>query len=350
MGAFINGIGTISPQQSFGAVPFLAEPKKYDGNRVACLEPDYTGWIDARAMRRMSRIIRMGVAAAGLALKEAGLEKPDAIITGTAFGCLEDTGIFLHKIIDHKEEALNPTPFIQSTHNTIGSQVALLLQCYGYNQTYSHRAFSFENALEDALMLIEEKQQTVLAGGVDEVTNLSFEILNRFDLYKNSGSSNLELFRDRTKGCIQGEGAAYFLLSPQKNGSTYASIRDVATFYKTDNIARDTISFLKRNKLQPSDVQMLLVGKNGDYGNDGAYDVFAEQIFPSTSVGVFKHLCGEYQTANAFALWVAARILKEGKVPAIVFAKDAHHTDVKRILLYNRYRGNHHSLILLESC
>jgi len=350
MTAFINGIGTISPQNTFGDVSFLQDPKEYNSNRLACIEPEYTGWIDARAIRRMSRIIRMGVASAGLALKEAGLEKPDAIITGTAFGCLEDTGIFLAKIVDNKEEALNPTPFIQSTHNTIGSQVALLLQCYGYNQTYSHRAFSFEHALQDALMTIGEKQNNVLVGGVDEITNLSFDILDRFGMYKKNNTSNLKLFHDKSAGCIQGEGASYFLLAGKKTNSTYASVRDVATFYRPEDVYKNVSGFLAGQSLRTEDIQLILTGKNGDFPHDQGYQDFIQDVFSGASTGVYKHLSGEYQTSGAFALWVAARILKENKIPPVVLERDAGHKEIKRILLYNKYLGKHHSFILLESC
>ena len=62
-------------------------------------EPDYKAFIDPKALRRMSRIIRMGVAAARACLQEASLATPDAIVTGTGYGCLEDTGLFLTSML-----------------------------------------------------------------------------------------------------------------------------------------------------------------------------------------------------------------------------------------------------------
>src|SRR3954470_24014998 len=119
----------------------------------------------------------MGIASASLALQQAHVDVPDSIITGTGYGCLDDTGIFISKMIENKEEALNPTPFIQSTHNTIGSQVALLLQCQGYNQTYAHGAFSFESALLDAVMQANDfADKNILLGGIDEITDISHSI------------------------------------------------------------------------------------------------------------------------------------------------------------------------------
>jgi hypothetical protein len=350
---YINGIGNISPQLTFGDVPFLKALTEYTEERLSCIEPDYSGWIDARAIRRMSRIIRMGVASAALALKEAGIEKPEAIITGTALGCLEDTGIFLTKIIENKEQALNPTPFIQSTHNTIGSQVALLLQCFGYNQTYSHRAFSFENALLDGMMMINEKQNNVLVGGVEEVTNISFDILKRFELFKTKQASNLKLFESQSEKTIPGEGASYFLLSGVKGPSSYAIIDDMATLYKPQSeseINSWVENLLVRNSLSAKDVDLILLGKNGDIKIDAAYDAFASVNFPKASLAVYKHLCGEYETSSSFALWVAGKMLKKAKIPTAVFHRGNAELNPKRILIYNQYLGSHHSLILLQSC
>src|SRR6202012_5911409 len=130
----------------------------------------------------------------------AGVTQPDAIVTGTAYGCLEDTGLFLTSLIERKEEMLQPGAFIQSTHNTVGAQIALLLQCTRYNNTFVHRGFSFEHALLDGMMLIQEgDSRNVLVGGLDEITDASHAILSRFGLYKH--------------GRINGEGAAFFLLS-----------------------------------------------------------------------------------------------------------------------------------------
>ena len=352
MAIYINGIGTISPQLTFGEVPFLHSPKEGTGNRLTCIEPEYTGWIDPKAIRRMSRVIRIGVASAKLALKEAGLEMPDAIITGTAFGCLDDTGIFLTKMIENDEHALNPTPFIQSTHNTIGSQVALLLQCQGYNQTYSHRAFSFDHSLLDALMMLEEKSASILVGGVDEVTDHSFGIMNRFGLYKDEPVSGKLLYKSKTRGTIQGEGSSYFLLSDIKSNNAYAKIVNLAMLYKPADgieIQRWINEFLNKQSLQASNIDLILLGENGDTEKDLIYKEITTTIFSTTPTGNYKHLCGEYQTSNAFAVWVAAKILKDGIIPASIIEKPLE-AKPKRILIYNHHLSKHHSLILLESC
>ncbi|MEJ0079480.1 MAG: beta-ketoacyl synthase chain length factor [Puia sp.] len=140
----------------------------------------------------------MGVAASATCLRNAGVEMPAAILTATAYGCLEDSSTFLRKMIEFDEQTLSPTAFIQSTHNTVGAQIALLLKCHHYNNTIVHRAFSFENALTEATLLLEEGVSPVLVGAMDEITDDSHAILSRFGLYINDS------------GNIAGEGAAFF--------------------------------------------------------------------------------------------------------------------------------------------
>ncbi|HRN48037.1 MAG TPA: beta-ketoacyl synthase chain length factor [Niabella sp.] len=133
---YIRSASAVSPQASFNQM--LSTPAVYTGDKLNCIEPDYSKYIDPKLIRRMSRIIKMGVAAAMEALKDAELSMPDAIITGTAYGCLADTDAFLSRMVEFNEELLSPTSFIQSTHNTVGAQIALMLHCHHYNNTYVH--------------------------------------------------------------------------------------------------------------------------------------------------------------------------------------------------------------------
>ncbi|MGZ5135373.1 MAG: beta-ketoacyl synthase chain length factor [Flavitalea sp.] len=352
MKLYIRATGNVSPQNTYGHSGLTGELTEYGSNRLQSIEPDYSKLIDVKLIRRMSRIIKMGVASAVQCLHEAGIENPDAIITGTAYGCLEDTGVFLQKMVQNKEEMLTPTAFIQSTHNTIGAQIALLLKCNGYNNTFVHRGFSFESALLDAMMLLQDgTANNVLIGGVDEITDFSFEITSRFGLFKKNISSNLDLFKMGTKGTIAGEGAAFFLLNNEASPGDYATIDAVATFYKPvdhKETESNIESFLKEQELSIDQVDMVLCGRNGDFESDKVYDHLNETIFKKASVTHYKHLCGEYPTSTAFALWMAAGICKTGLLP-----QGLHQSlkkKLRRILIYNHYQKIHHSLMLVSAC
>jgi hypothetical protein len=297
----------------------------------------------------MSRIIKMGVAAGTIALREAGISVPDAIITGTSFGCLEDTGIFLSKMIENSENALNPTPFIQSTHNTIGSQIALLLQCQGYNQTYTQRGFSFEHALIDAMLELKDNpEQNILAGGIDEITSHSHSLQKRFGIFRESVSS-LNLIKQSGDGTLNGEGVVYLALSGKKSDNNNICLEAVSTFYNSRNLDTDVKGFIEATHLAYDDVDLVLMGKSGVEEWDKDLEVISSKMFPKASKGVFKHLCGEYPTASAFATWLAAMLLREQSMPEIVFEKNTRRP-LKNILIFNAYFEKYHSLILLRAC
>ncbi len=221
MAVYIKGIGMLSAQSSLEK-DWLQRLVPVDDKYFAIvIEPDYEKYLDVRQLRRMSRVLKAGVTAAFIALEEAKVNKPDFIITGTGLGCMEDTGQFLSGMISRDEQALNPTPFIQSTHNTIGSSIALALNCNGYNQTYVQGNLCFEHALEDAMMLMNEQPGFLngLVGAVDEQTDLSrsvFSSLNDLSI----ASCNIPF----------GEGMTFLSIAREKSDGANVSIEDVITF------------------------------------------------------------------------------------------------------------------------
>lgn len=351
---YIRATGNISPQKTFGHGPIDEAPVVYNGNRLTAIEPDYKDIIDPKLIRRMSRIIRMGVAAAMECLQEANVKMPDAIVTGTAYGCLEDTQSFLSKMVQFNEELLTPTAFIQSTHNTIGAQIGLMLQCNNYNNAFVHRGFSFESALLDGIMLIKENEAgNVLVGAIDEIINASHILLNRLGLYKQGKICNLDIYNTKTKGTIAGEGATFFLLAKEPSNTDYAKLDGLHTFYKPANVDKVELQvniFLQKHQVSISEIDLIITGKNGDAASDKIYDALSGSVFAGKQTINYKHLCGEYPTAAAFAVWLAAHIIKFTKLPAIISHQPALHKKIKKVLVYNHYLGIHHSLSLLSAC
>lgn len=351
MKIYIRAAAAISPQKTFEQEDFLGEPLEHTGNRLQTFEPDYAKSIDPKSLRRMSRVIKMGVTAALGCLQEAGEKDPGAIITGTAYGCLEDTENFLTQAIERNEEMPPPTPFIQSTHNTVGAQIALLLKCNNYNNTFAQGGASFENALLDAVLLLKEGEaNTVLAGSVDELTATSYNLLQRFGLFKQNEASNLGLYHVDSKGTIAGEGAAFFLLSNEYAKDAYAILEGMHTFYKpadTVTIEKEIASFLAAHAINTNDIDLVITGKNGDNREDPVYDALVGSGFNVKQLFPYKHLCGEYPTAISFALWMAVNILKRQTVPSVAGEYDK--KNIKRILIYNHYQNKHHSLVLLST-
>jgi 3-oxoacyl-(acyl-carrier-protein) synthase len=352
MSAYINGIGMISPQKTAETTDFLTEIIAYDSDYLRCIEPQsYKSYIDPIQSRRMSRLIKMGIASAKMSLNESGCAMPDAIITGTGLGSVEDTEKILGTI--HLEQPfLNPTPFMQSTYNTISSQIAIQLKCHNYNSTYVHRTFSFESSLQDALLQIAEgTARDILAGGIDEMTLNHLAITRRAGHWKNEPGKNLEMLKWNSPGSLAGEGAGFFLVSAGKTDKTYASVRNVKTLYKPANpeeIKQRVTGMLTGSGINVPDIDLVLLGINGDNRNDHLYYEFARSVFPATPLSYYKHLCGEYHTSSAFALWLAANILKRQTVPDIIRINNLHREPVRNILIYNQYYNVNHSFILVS--
>ena len=122
---------------------------------IATEEADYKRYISPMQARRLSPMLRQLVFAAYSALEEAQGIVPDAIITGTDLGCIAYSVALLNQLTEEGEDALSPTLFMQSTHNTPSSLIAILTRNHGYNCTWSHGAHSYEQALHDAQTQIQ---------------------------------------------------------------------------------------------------------------------------------------------------------------------------------------------------
>ena len=130
--------------------------------------------------RRMGKLIKASLLSSLKALKQSGIGCPDAIITGTSLGCWENTEALLSQIEEEGEVMLSPTNFMQSTHNTIGSNIAIRTGCHGYNITYTQGSDSLEWALRDARrLLVSGRCKSVLVGCHDETTPLYRSLLQR---------------------------------------------------------------------------------------------------------------------------------------------------------------------------
>ena len=342
---YIRSTGNISPQHSLDDTAFFHDRVKTSSDSFKAIEPDYDSFVDSKMIRRMSRIVRMGVAAALTCLRNASIENPSAILTATAYGCLEDTSSFLRRMIEFEEKMLSPTAFIQSTHNTVGAQIALLIKCHNYNNTIVHRSFSFENALIETSLLLEEGKRNVMVGAIDEITNDRHAILSRFGLYRpvlKNGSP--------VPGNIAGEGAAFFLMDNEPGENPLAMIRDLRILFKPESeeeVTAHVLEFLKDNHISPDQIDLILSSQTGSPQGDEPDDNLIHTVFPGKAFFPFKSLCGDYPTASGFALWLAVHLIKEQKLPS--WMKGVR-LPLNNVLIYNRSGDAHQSFILISSC
>ena len=339
MKAFINNTAIVSPQRTFDQ-DFQMEVVHYpDAKYLKCIEPAYKDFLDPMVSRRMSRIVKMGVCAALSCLRKAGVEMPDAVIAGTGLGCLEDTEKFLGSIYTLHEHLLNPTPFINSTHNTIAGAIAMAIKCHGYNATYTHRGFSFESALLDALMIAAENPgASILAGAFDEITINTYDITKRLGLWEST---------------VPGEGVAFFMLSGKRQPNSMAQLNALQTLFNPEKesvVEKEIFNFIMNAGLSSQDIDLVVMGITGDPLADVYYKHLLGGMFEGKPVAEFKHLCGEYDTSSSFALWLSAQVIHKQHVPEWIRVNEFKPGKLKNVLIYNHLRGVNHSFYLLSAC
>jgi len=350
---YINGTGCVSAQKTLD-VAFLEEVIINENDNILDLTPpDYKNYIAPAAGRRMAKGVKNGIAASARAMQEAGTESFDAIVTGTGMGCNIDSEKFLKALIDNNEEFLTPTSFIQSTHNTVGAQIALGLQCKAYNFTYVNGAVSFESALIDAQMQIQEEDaQSVLVGGIEEAAENTMQFMQMSGAIKNKSLGPFSVLNPNSTGAVFSEGAMFFVLEDTQKESAYAELKDVFIYntLSQDEVAEKLEAFLSRNKLSVADIDAVVLGYNGDAQFDGYYNTLAENVLKDIPQVYYKHLSGEFNVASAFGLWVAAHIAKLQTIAPVLKVNTLERKEYNNILLYNQYRGQDHSFTLVSKC
>lgn len=325
---YITSACSVSAQHTYDSDRFLDPVIRRDDGHMYITDPDYTKYISPVAIRRMSRMLKMGITAGMKCLEEAGVATPDAIILSTARGSVTDMENFLKDMINLKEEALTPTAFIQSTYNSVNGWIAMLTKCTGYNQTYVHRGFSLELALFDAQLLLAEStdKKYVLTGGFDELTPDYFIIRHKIGYYKENIPNNISLLSHYdTPGTIAGEGAHCFTVS---NDPKYAAcaVLNIQMLQQpsSEELQNAIANILQQNGLNNDDIDVLVCGMNGDSRNHFLIDPLIANCSGNTTIATFKQLSGEYDTVSGFGLWLTDFLFRKKTFRPKSFTRKAH--------------------------
>ena len=336
---FVEAAQQISLQQPLSEA-WMEQPEAYEAPFARSIDPSFKEYVSPIEARRMGKILKRALATSKEALKAAGRATVDAIITGTGYGCIENTELFLNALSTEGEQLLKPTHFMQSTHNTISSLVAIQTQNHGYNVTYAHKGISFDSALQDAWWQFQlGKIDSALVGGHDEMTETFYHIL------KKGGVMGQDDER-----C--GEAAVSVVLG---NRPDHALCR-LTGFRMLHQPSMETLQEALATMLQAAgnrldDIDFILTGLSGHHDSDRAYREETHRLFGDKPLLRYKHLFGESFTASGLGFYVAAQCLKAGQVPASLFVNPAEVSDrtPKCILLYNRSDGKNVSLTILEA-
>ena len=289
------------------------------------IDPNFRDWLPPLESRRMGKIMRRAIVTSIKALQESEISEPDAIITGTGLGCIENTELFLDQLCREGEEMLKPTYFMQSTHNTISSLIAIKTKCHGYNSTYSHKSISFDSALLDAFVQLKlGDANSVLVTGNDEMTPSYFKILQRTGYVGQPGQ------------VAAGEVSAAMVLTNDESKEHLCEIEDIRL-----SMAQPDLEDLTK------DVDVVMMGYNGNRINDEVYDEIKKAL-PTLPVLQYKNLFGECYTVSALGIYAAAHILNTGFIPDFMRYDDVPLERLRRLLFINHSDGQSFSVILLK--
>lgn len=310
---YISAASTISHQPTFRNAGFSNVIRPLQQGSVLS-SPDYKSFIEAGLLRRMSKILRMSVACSKDCIAQAGIDQPDAIIVGTGLGCLLDTEKFLNNSITI-EGLLPPTSFIQSTHNTMAGQISLSIGNHGYNMTHTQNTLSFEHAVQDGMLLLNEGEEHILVGAADEHIEILDEISEKLKIDFETGLTSA---------------ASFFILSNAKSEATLAKIRDVRTIGLVTDVSAQIKAFLAENKIGPDGLDLVLFSGKPQ---DSAEISYAEN---KNSPIDFTGFSGVYPTSSAFALHFAIDKMGNDKT-------------LKHTLICNTLNKSNLGLTLIES-
>lgn len=343
---YIHQTSCISPQQTFGDADIKTLQESTE-KKLNAIEPGYEG-IPPGVLRRMGKAVRMGVGASLPLLQNNS--QPDGIIIGTTNGGKGDCVKFLNQVIEYEEGVLTPVNFVQSTPNAIGAQISLLTGNKGYNITHLQHGLAFEYAMIDADMMIKEYPgNTYLLGASDDISVHDYYFEDKSHWYKKDNHSNKELYEINSPGSMAGEGAAMFLVTGMAQGSI-AKLVEVDTFQNEDEgfFKKRLKEFIEKHLPANETIDLLISGENGDSRLSKYYSICESLMGEGVTVARFKHMCGEYPTATAMALWLCCEIIQKQVMPHHMIKKAGSVSAYKHVLIYNNYKGIQNSFMLVS--
>ncbi|MDD4142450.1 MAG: beta-ketoacyl synthase N-terminal-like domain-containing protein [Bacteroidales bacterium] len=353
MNIYIQAASQISTQEPLNE-KWFDTPSYPDKILNESIDPDFKAYIPVMIARRMGNLLKRGIVTSVDALNKCSLngDNLQAVITGTGLGCIENTEHFLNAVLDNEESCLQPTFFIQSTHNTISSQIALFIKCHGYNTTYSHRGTSFDSCLLDAFVQMKLGLiSNALVGGHDEMTPSYFTLLQKVGYWKNTPLTDENFHAADTRGSISGNASLSMVMANMKVPYSLCQMRTVEMLYAPtmQEIKAKIDCMLEANGMKLADVDAVVMGLSGDKDNDNVYKNIMSEVTRDIPVMCYKHIFGESFCASAYGVYTAATAIAKKRVPShLLYSSRKEILNPRNILVFNHFHNIDHSLILLS--
>jgi 3-oxoacyl-(acyl-carrier-protein) synthase len=321
-------------------------PHRDGGARLAALVGmvDLSPWLNPTAARRMSGPSKLAVAAAMMALRDAGLEEVDAqadgtgVVMSTAFGPADFSERLFTAINREGPESASPFLFTESVANAPAAQVAIRCHARGPNLTVTQREAGPLIALLQAAQDVREgRMSRALVGSVDEITPLIHGLLDRFGALARSSDGSVETARpfDRARnGLVAGEGATVLVVERDsdvraRGGHVLARIRGGGRAFDPtasrvgwgDGVARLATGLgraLSSASLHPDSVDLVVSGASGSWRGDRLEALVLRNAWDGTPLPPIvapKAITGEYGGGLLAAAVLAVARAEFGPTP-----------------------------------
>lgn len=364
----ITGIGVVTPigtgvdafwdglmSGRSGAGPLTAFDASALPVRIACQVNDFdaTDYMDAREVPRSDRFTHMGVAAATLGLKDAGLEDADL---GESAGVIVGSGIGGLPVIENEHSAFlasgsrRVSPFMvpKLMPNAAAAAIAMRFGYHGPNFAPSSACATGAHAIGEAYRYIRYGEADVMiAGGTEAaLTPLAVSAFARMGALSKRNDDPAAASRPFEKdrdGFVFGEGAGVLVLESREHaeGRGARVIAEVAGYGATADAFHVTqpdpdgkgavmamLRALKGAGLNVDDVDYLNAHGTSTPFNDRietaaikkAFGVEAKRIAVSSTKSQTGHLLG---AAGGVEAAVCALVIDRGRIPGTINLTEA---------------------------
>ncbi|OHD72231.1 MAG: hypothetical protein A2W19_14895 [Spirochaetes bacterium RBG_16_49_21] len=261
--------------------------------------------LPAREVRRLKRLPRLALALAMEARKISNHDQtPSSVFFGTSWGPLSETYDFLTRLYASNEQFTSPTEFVGSVHNAPAGQAAIMLGADGANLTLTGGDYSFEQALIAATLTAADGG-TALVMAADEFHETLSPL---FD-------ASVRLSRVPSDG-----GGALVLRKPA--GGSRPRIRPVFFENSVNNpsILQSLVQSLGGTEEISARYGALFAGmpmKDRDACEKQLGEIIKAAEFRAPAVD-FRRFTGEYGSATATAVALAAGFVRDGNIPSSI--------------------------------
>jgi 3-oxoacyl-[acyl-carrier-protein] synthase II len=319
-----SGRGAAAPVDRFDTEGFSA----HNAALVRDFKP--RDFIAPMKLRRMNALSRYAVAAARLAIDDAGAAAivSSGIALGTSFGPVQTSVDYMQEYVEKGPALAPPQLFAESVANAPGSHVAIEHDLRGFNVTITQRESSaLAAAMYGAAQIVKGSVPAALLGGVEEVNEMVFSVLDRIGALGDVARP----FDRRRNGMIIGEGSAIFVAEGEPSKEPYAWLagfgmaRDTTASISDWGDDENAVVTAMRNALDDaginvSDVDAIFASANGTQRGDrlearAIHALFGERIPP---IAATKGIFGEYAAGGALQLASAILAVRDQALPKSV--------------------------------